>query len=344
MRFVEEKEAVNVHSKCLLKGFFANFIVMEPGITIEWLLKGDVSIQYQVIRDLMGINRTDLQDRIEKEGWGRSFLSKRKPNGQWSDSFYQPKWISTHYTLLDLRNLNLDPNHDQVKDVLDLILHEGKSDDGGIKLGPSTSHRSDVCVNGMFLNYASYFKVAEPELHAVIDSLLSEIMPDGGFNCRSTRSGAKHSSLHSTISVLEGLCEFQKSGYTYRMADIQSARRSAEQFILLHQLFLSDRTGQIIHKDFLKMPYPTRWKYDILRAMDYFQYAQVEWDERMSAALQKIMDKRNKEGTWNMQAAHPGQVHFTMEKAGKPSRWNTLRAMRVLKHYNAGYLVGSNHL
>ncbi|MBK6265349.1 hypothetical protein JKA74_09890 [Marivirga sp. S37H4] len=300
---------------------------------IKWLLEGDVSIQYLVYRDLLEIDRKDLQDRIGSEGWGKQFLSKRKPNGHWGDRFYQPKWISTHYTLLDLRNLNLSPNHKLVKESIELVLNTSKAKDGGIQLGPSTFHRSDVCVNGMFLNYASYFNAPEKELKSVVDSLLNEIMPDGGFNCRTTRSGASHSSLHSTISVLEGLLEFQKAGFIYRKDDISNAIKSAEEFILIHRLFLSDRTGRIIHKDFLKLSYPSRWRYDILRALDYFQKAETKWDNRMEEAVMIILKKRNKDGSWNMQAAHPGEVHFIMEQAGKPSRWNTLRAMRVLQHF-----------
>ena len=214
-----------------------------------------------------------------------------------------------------------------------MVLNESMAEDGGICLGPSSSVHSDLCVNGMFLNYASYFLTNEQQLQSIVDSILSEIMPDGGFNCRTTRSGAIHSSLHTTISVLEGLIEFQNNGYTYRINELQSARKSAEEFILLHQLFLSDHTGQIIQKDFLKMPYPSRWKYDILRALDYFQYAGIKWDGRMKSAINVILKKKNKEGTWNLQAAHPGQVHFIMEKAGMPSRWNTLRTMRVLEHF-----------
>ncbi|MBT8183175.1 MAG: hypothetical protein KJO53_16465 [Eudoraea sp.] len=306
---------------------------MDEEQILEWLLKGDVSIQYQVYRDLLGTNRKDLQERIAYEGWGKQFLSKRKPNGNWGDRFYQPKWISTHYTLLDLRNLNLSPTHKLVKESIAQVLKTSKAEDGGIQLGPSTSHHSDVCVNGMFLNYASYFNTPEKELQSIVDSLLNEIMPDGGFNCRTTRSGASHSSLHSTISVLEGLWEFQKAGFTYKKDDISTAIKSAEEFMLIHRLFLSDRTGKIIRKDFLKLAYPSRWKYDILRALDYFQKAERKWDNRMDDAVTMILKKRNKEGTWNVQAAHPGKVHFTMEKAGKPSRWNTLRATRVLRHF-----------
>lgn len=306
---------------------------MDKQQIIDWLLEGDVSIQYQVWRDLLGVDKRKLQASISNEGWGQAYLSKRKSDGHWGDGFYQPKWISTHYTLLDLRNLNLSPTNDIVQESIELILQNNIADDGGIQLGPSTSQYSDVCVNGMFLNYASYFKTSEIKMHSIIDCLLNEIMADGGFNCRTTRTGAKHSSLHTTISVLEGLSEFQKAGYTYRKDEILSVKKSSIEFILLHQLFLSDRTGQIINKDFLKLTYPCRWKYDILRAMDFFQYTGIGWDNRMKVAIDVLKSKRNNEGSWNMQAAHPGQVHVNMEKAGKPSRWNTLRVLRVMKHF-----------
>lgn len=306
---------------------------MDTEQIIEWMLTGDVSIQYQVHRDLLGIERKNLQDRIASEGWGKQFLSKRNPNGHWGDGFYQPKWTSTFYTLLDLRNLNCPSNNKIAKETIELVLQKGKADDGGIPLGASTMQYSDVCVNGMFLNYASYFNTPEMKLHSIVDSILDEIMSDGGFNCRATRSGAKHSSLHTTLSVLEGFTEFQKNGYTYRKKEISDAIKTGVEFILLHRLFLSDRTGKIIDKNFLKLTYPCRWKYDILRAMDYFQYAGIKWDKRMTEALTYLNKKQNKDGVWNVQAAHAGQVHFIMEKAGKPSKWNTLRMLRIKRYF-----------
>lgn len=301
---------------------------------INWLLDGDVSIQFQVWRDLLGNDKKEIQDRIAYEGWGHAFLTSRTPDGHWGDRFYQPKWTSTHYTLLDLRNLNFPRDNYLIRESINMILTMGKSDDGGIQLGPSTREHSDICVNGMFLNYASYFKAHEKDLRSIVDSILAEIMPDGGFNCRTTRSGAKHSSFHTTISVLEGFTEFLKSGHSYRSSDITDSIKSGVEFLLLHRLFLSDHTGRIINPDFLKMRYPCRWKYDIYRALDYFQYAGILWDQRMSMSIDQLYQQCNKEGTWNMKAGHPGKVHFTMEEAGKPGRWNTLRALRILKHFN----------
>ena len=193
-------------------------------------MSGDVSIQYQTYRDLLGTDRKDLQENIANEGWGKHFLAKRGSNGHWGQSFYQPKWTSTHYTLLDLRNLCLSRDNEIVKQTIDRILTTCQAEDGGIRLGPSTSVHSDVCVNGMFLNYASYFNTDEKKLCPVLDSILNELMPDGGFNCRTTRSGATHSSLHTTISVLEGFLEFQKAGYSYRVKDMRRAMESAEDY------------------------------------------------------------------------------------------------------------------
>ncbi len=301
----------------------------------QWLLEGDVSIQYQVSRDLLNNDRKELQNQIASEGWGAQFLSRRHPNKHWGLKYYQPKWISTHYTLLDLRNLCIDPENDMCQETVNMVLEEEKGADGGL-LPIGEIKVSDVCLNGMALNFASYFRAAEGQLKSIIDFMLSQRMPDGGFNCMKNRSGAVHSSLHSTLSVLEGLTEYQKNGNSYRIDEVDSVCRSGLEFILKHQLFLSDRTGKVIKPGFLKLCYPCRWYYDILKALDYFQYANIPWDDRMQPAIDILLKKRKKDGTWNVQAHHPGQMHFQMESAGKPSRWNTLRALRVLKYYGIG--------
>jgi hypothetical protein len=298
---------------------------------INWLLEGDVSIQYQTHRDLLGAERPDLQERIATEGWGAQFLSYRKEEGHWGRAFYQPKWISSHYSILDLKNLGIAPSNQLIKDSVVYILQNHKGVDGGIN--PSvTIEQSDICICGMFLNYACYFKIEEDGLTSIVDYLISEQMGDGGFNCRSNREGAIHSSLHTTISVLEGLLEYANNGYSYRAIELDHIVEESREFVLQHRLFRSDRTGEIINKRMLMLSYPSRWFYDILRALDYFQFAGVEHDPRMQDALDVLMSKRRKDSKWPLQAKHPGKVHFDMETPGKPSRWNTLRALRVLKH------------
>lgn len=302
---------------------------------LKWLLAGDVAIQYQTFRDLLQEDREDLQTRIAHEGWGKAFLDRRNPQGYWGRKFYQPKWTSSHYTLLDLKNLGIARDIPVISDSIQLILDTRKSPDGGINPAESIPD-SDVCVNGMFLNYACYFQTQEKALESIIDFLLNQKMPDGGYNCLSNHSGAVHSSMHSTLSVMEGYVEYLKNGYAYRRDSISQAFDEAQSFLLIHFLFRSDRTGAIIHPEFLKFRYPRRWKYDILSTLDLFQYHGVPWDDRMQPALDVMMQKRNKDGTWNLQAKLPGALHFEMEKPGQASRWNTLRALRVLKHYPQG--------
>ena len=301
---------------------------------INWLLDGDISIRYQVHRDLLSVERKDLRKKIEVEGWGKRFLSYRSDNGHWGRGFYQPKWTSTHYTLLDLKNLGISNNCKPIKQTLDIIIKNNKNEnDGGIHpIG--TVKKSDVCINGMALNYLSYFKTPEKHLKSIVDFLLSQRMVDGGFNCQLNRKGAKHSSLHTTISVLEGIFEYKTNQYTYRLNELLKAEIDSREFILEHKLFKSDKTGEIISKKMLTLSYPSRWRYDILRALDYFQSAKIEYDERIDDAIDILLKKRNKENTWNLQGNHPGQTHFEMEKVGKQSRLNTLRALRVLKHFN----------
>lgn len=299
----------------------------------DWLLGGDVSIQYQVYRDLLGKNRNDLRQQIEYNGWGKKFLLQRKANGHWGRGFYQPKWTSTHYTLLDLKNLGISPTCASIRQTIEMILANEKGKDGGIN--PSgTISVSDVCINGMALNYMCYFQADKKQLESVIDFLLSQHMPDGGFNCYSNRKGAVHSSLHSTLSVLEGILEYKNNGYTHRLKELLVAEETSREFILQHRLFKSDKTGDVIDKKMLSFPYPSRWRYDVLRALDYFRAAGVKYDTRMRDAIDEILKKRDKERVWRLNAHHPGATHFLMEQAGKASRWNTLRSLRVLKHFN----------
>jgi len=306
---------------------------MQNDDLINWLLEGDVSIHYQAHRDLLGREQTVLQDRIVTEGWGAAYLSRRLFNGHWGRGFYQPKWTSTHYSILDLRNLCIAPTHPAAKETVNLILANHKSEDGGINPA-KTVKNSDVCINGMALNYCSYFGADETKLTSIVDFLISQWMADGGFNCHSNQQGAVHSSLHTTLSVAEGIREYTKNGYNYRLHELQKAEESSKEFMLQHRLFRSDKTGNIIDKKMLMLSYPSRWRYDILRALDYFQYAGAAYDNRMNDAFDILMKKRRRDGKWPLQAKHPGETHFDMEKSGQPSRWNTLRVLRTLKHFD----------
>lgn len=251
---------------------------------IDWLLEGDVSIQYQVHRDLLAADETvlaPLQRRMESEGWGAKFLAMQNPDGHWGRGFYQPKWTCTHYTLLDLHCLGLPRDNPQAGRAVQMMFDTSATPDGSINFA-TTNLPSDVCINGMALGYAA---------------------KGGKWN-----DGRRENVIHQ-------------------------AEARAMEFILRHQLFMSDHTGEVIKPQFLMLSYPSRWYYDILRALDYCQAAGVGYDERMAPALSVLVKKRRADGTWPLQAKHPGQVHFDMEETGGPSRWNTLRALRVIRKY-----------
>ena len=299
---------------------------------LSWLLSGDAAIVYLTNRDLLHTKARTLavlQKRIPNEGWGKEFLASRNKDGLWGGGLYQPKWTSTHYTLLDIKNLGFPTGNREVKTSVGIVLDSEKGKDGGINY--SWKH-SDVCVNGMILNFGAYFLPQHDALNSIVDFLLHTQMKDGGWNCDYLQ-GATHSSLHTTISVLEGLLEYCLTGNTYRAGEVKNAQDRGAEFILIHRLFKSHRTGEVIDPKMLMLSYPSRWRYDILRALDYFQKSEVPYDPRMKDALQIIKYKQRADGLWPLQARHSGKVHFDMEKAGNPSRWNTLRVLRVLNHF-----------
>lgn len=300
---------------------------------IDWLMEGDPSIQFQVSCDLLNKEDLRLQKEIENEGWGKYYLSLQNENGHWGKAFYQPKWTSTHYTLLDLRNLCISPDVEILKQTIDSVLRKEMCHDYKKKYEMIVNQ--DICINGMVLNYSSFFQADLNLLKPIVDFILSNQMSDGGFNCHSNSIGARHSSLHTTLSVLEGLYEYRKNGYNYRLMEIKKVEKECIEFILMHKLYKSDKTGKIIKLEFTRMPYPPRWRYDFLRCLDFFRYANVKYDNRMDDAIELLIKKRKQDGTWFLQANHPGKIHFEMEKAEKASRWNTLRSLRVLNKYNA---------
>ena len=302
---------------------------------LQWLLDGDVAIRYQAGRDLLDRDESELRERIASEGWGAAFLSRRRSDGHWGQGYYRPKWTSTHYTLLDLKHLAVSPDDERIRRSVAIALAGEKGADGGINPAV-TVPLSDVCINGMFLGVAAYFGADQGELASVVDFILSQRMGDGGFNCERDRAGATHSSLHSTLCVAEGISEYVDDGYSYRAGELRAAELGCREFMLRHRLFRSDRTGAVIDNRMLMLSYPSRWRYDILRALDYFRSAGVPSDPRMEDAIAVVLRKRRPDGTWPLQARHPGRTHFEMESPGQPSRWNTLRALRVLRHFAPG--------
>ncbi len=303
---------------------------------ISWLLEGDPAIRWQVMRDLL-----DEPERIhgperrktESQGWGARLLSCQDPSGLWAKSLYNRKWISATYTLLHLCRLGLPEDNLQARSGCARILESNIARDGGINYWPSFK-QSETCVTGMTLFFLAYFRTGGESLHAIADHLVRRQMEDGGWNCQMPK-GATHGSFHTTINVLEGLLEYEKA-FTHPPVRTAGVRAKAQEFLLVHRLFRSHRTGRQARSVFTQLSFPPHWYYDILRSLDYFREARAAFDSRMDDALGIIRKKRREDGFWPLQANHPGKTWFEMETPGMPSRWNTLRALRVLRAFE-GY-------
>ncbi len=305
---------------------------------ISWLLEGDPAIRWQTLRDVLGEGDFERErKKVGREGWGARLLAKQDRGGTWAGGkssdggLYSPKWTSTTYTMLLLRDFGLRPNR-QTRHACSYLLEQGLQRDGGINYW--WRGRSETCITGMVLSILSYFEYDDERLDTVADHLLRVQMPDEGWNCRRL-DGATHSSVHTTINVLEGLRLYQLLGRSKAKAT-SSAQTRGREFLLMHKLFRSDRTGDIINPIFLKLSFPPRWHYDVLRALDYFQAVNAPRDERLADAIQIVRSRQRADGRWLLEHIYRGKTYFCLERRNAPSRWNTLRALRVLRWWDAG--------
>ncbi|MHA1989921.1 MAG: hypothetical protein ACW981_07630 [Candidatus Hodarchaeales archaeon] len=297
---------------------------------IDWLLDSDPTIRWQVKKDLLDIKQEEYQlDRkeISKKGWGKQILMKQDPNGTWAKGLYSPKWTSTTYTLVQLRRMGLDPENTQAQKGVRVLLDKGKCTDGGINLFNSRK-TSETCVTSLIFGILCYFNIEEDYLTKIFDYIRANQMKDGGWNCL-LEEGAAHASMHTTLMALEALHEYKQLPDS-PVVEIEVLQNKGREFLLQHKLFKSHKTGTIIDQKFLNIVFPPRWKYNILTALDYFQSEKHEYDKRFEDAV-KIVIKKEKKGKWLRGSKHTGKIWFDMEEGKEPSKWNTLRALRVLK-------------
>lgn len=267
-------------------------------------------------------------------------MRRQDRSGTWGGGLYLPKWLSTTYTMLLLRDLGLRAGHRAALRACALLLSEGLRKDGGINYGPWGS-RGETCITGMMLSILCTMgygagkgseKCIAQRVDVLADHLLQRQMPDGGWNCQRP-CGATHASVHTNISTLEGLRDHELHGAlgAQRLKALCDAQQRGSEFLLAHRMFRSHRTGAVIKPVLRRLAFPSRWHYDILRGLDYFQSVGAPRDERLAEAIDVLVDKRGTDGRWRLEHRFPGRAFFEMERLGGPSRWNTLRAMRVLR-------------
>ncbi len=235
---------------------------------------------------------------------------------------FRPEWTSTTHTLVLLRDMGIDPSHEGVRRALGLVRDNVKWDHDGQDY---FAGEVEPCINGKTVAVGSYFG---EDVNGIVERLLGEQLEDGGWNCEAER-GSVRSSFHTTIEVLDGLLEYERSGTGAH--DVKSARLTAQEYLLERGLMRRLSDGELVKEEFSRFSYPPRWHYDVLRGLDYLRKAGAERDERMTEALDLVESKRQPDGRWLLENSYPGRVHFQMDEGdGRPSRWNTLRAMRVL--------------
>jgi hypothetical protein len=309
---------------------------------LEWLLDSDPSVRWQVMRDLTGAPAEEIaaeRARVATEGAGGRLLGLQGADGRWNGAAWNRGWNSTMHVLLLLREFGLDPASDPTRRAVGLVRDRVTWRGCGPQECDSNAFfegEVEPCINGQVAAAGAYFG---QDVRGIVGRLLAEQLPDGGWNCEA-ENGSTRSSFNTTICVLEALLEYERAvGST---AEVTAARARGQDYLLERRLFRRRSTGAVIERDrksgaaWTRFAFPTWWHYDVLRGLDYLRSAGVAPDERMAEAVELVASKRDGDGRWPLETRHPGVMPIeTDEGAGRPSRWNTLRALRVLDWYSA---------
>lgn len=315
---------------------------------VAWLLESDPAIRWQVMRDLTDASEEDVaaeRGRVAKEGWGARLLALQRQDGHWDGGipsftsteaaeWWQslpperrgtlfPEWTSTSWSLMLLRNFGADPGSARVGHAVRLVREHCRWEHDG---EPFFAGEVEPCINGKIVALGAYFG---EDVKDIVDRLLGEQMSDGGWNCEQ-ENGSTRGSFHTTIDVLDGLLEYEQAAG--RSPVVTAARLRGQEYLLERRLLRRLSTGELIDPAFTQFSYPTYWHYDVLRGLDHLRAAGAAPDERVTEAIDLVKSKRDADGRWSLENPHAGRLHFAMDEGeGRPSRWNTLRAMRVLR-------------
>jgi hypothetical protein len=309
---------------------------------MRWLLDSDPSIRWQVLRDLTDASADEIaveRARGGTEGWGARILSLQGADGRWGGAPWNRGWNSTMHALWLLRQLGLDPASAEARDavalVRDHVTWQGCGPDECAD-NPFFVGEIEPCINGQVATAGAYFG---EDVGGIIDRLLAEQLSDGGWNCEA-ENGSTRSSFNTTICVLEALLEYERA--VGARSEVTAARLRGQEYLLDRRLLRRKTTGEAIERDrksgasWTRFAFPTWWHYDVLRGLDYLCSANVRPDPRVDEAIAVVKSKRDDDGRWPLEARYPGVMLIEMDEGeGQPSRWNTLRALRVIKWYEA---------
>jgi hypothetical protein len=307
---------------------------------MQWLLDSDASIRWQVMRDLICAPAGQVaaeRARVASEGAGAKLLALQDTGGRWGDAAWNHGWNSTMHVLLLLRDMGLDPACVPARRAVNLV-RERVSWKG---CGPEECDGNaffegevEPCINAQVAAVGAYFG---QDVRGIIARLLAEQLPDGGWNCEAS-IGSTRSSFNTTICVIEALLEYERA--VEASPPVIEARLRGQEYLLQRHLFRRLSTGEGIERDrksgsaWTRFAFPVSWHYDVLRGLDYLRAAGVAYEGRLAAAIELVAARRDGDGRWPLDVCYPGVMPVEMDDGeGRPSRWNTLRALRVLSWF-----------
>jgi hypothetical protein len=289
---------------------------------VQWLLDGDPAIRWRVLQHLTDASDEDVareRSRVATEGWGARLLAAQDPDGGWGGGVYSPKWTSTTYTLLHLLWLGLPPGHPAALRGCERLWE-----------WQARWRVPETCIVGILVRLTSYHGYEAPRLDGVVEYLIGQQLYDGGWNCATRTDKSKHSSFHTSIQALEAIATYANAGGQF---DVSESGRRGRDFFLDHRLYRSHRTGAVAVRGSTRFPAYPEWHFDVLRGLEYFADCTVQPDERLRDAVDVVRRARRRDGRWPTYASYPGRQWFQLEPPG-PSRWNTCRALRVLRWWS----------
>ena len=317
---------------------------------IDWLLGSDPSIRWQVLRDLTDAPAELVaaeRARVATEGAGARVLALQGADGRWGGAAWNRGWNSTMHALLLLRDLGLDPECDQARRAVGAVRDHVTWKGCGppeCDSNPFFAGELEPCINGQVAAAGAYFG---QDVHGIVNRMLGEQLADGGWNCEASSGGgvtmagrpitedhpaSTRSSFNTTVCVLEALLAHERAGGA--SPQVAEARRRGQEYLLERRLFRRRSTGEVVDAAWTRFAFPTWWHYDVLRGIDYLRSAGVAPDERAAEAVELVASKRDAGGRWPLEARYPGVMLVELDEGeGRPSRWNTLRALRVLRWY-----------
>jgi hypothetical protein len=310
---------------------------------ISWLLDSDPSIRWQVMQDLTAAPAEKVaaeRARVATQGWGARLLALQRADGSWGGVAWNRGWDSTVHVLMLLRDLGLNPASAEARRALGLVRErvtwQGEEAYNG---NPFFAGEVEPCINGQVGAVGAYFG---QDVRGIVDRLLSEQLPDGGWNCEA-ENGSTRSSFNTTICVLEALLEHELVAGS--SPEVTAARLRGQEYLLERRLFRRRSTRAVIERDrkggavWTSFAFPTWWHYDVLRGLEYLRHAGAAPDERVAEAIDLVQSKRDGNDRWSLETRYPGRMPVEIDAAvGQPSRWVTLRALRVLDWYSARFV------